>query len=252
MKYMGSKSRIAKDIVPIIQNYIDSTNCTFYWEPFVGGANIIDKIKCDYRLGTAINPYLIALLSHVQDGGELPNVVDRNIYNIARNLYNSRDVSETTLPLWEIGAIGFLASYNGRFFDGGYAPDTMEHSKKGDKWRHPYDEAKRNLLKQAKDLKGIEFKCFDYREFAAPSGAVIYIDPPYASTKQYTYSKNFDYDCFWDTMRYWSKNNIVIISELEAPDDFECIWEREVKRSINAAGKRFDVSEKLFVMKKDN
>ena len=37
MKYMGSKSRIAKDIVPIIQSYIDDNNCRLYIEPFVGG-----------------------------------------------------------------------------------------------------------------------------------------------------------------------------------------------------------------------
>lgn len=37
MKYLGSKSRIAKYIVPIIQGYIDNTNASFYLEPFVGG-----------------------------------------------------------------------------------------------------------------------------------------------------------------------------------------------------------------------
>ena len=45
MKYMGSKSRIAKDIVPIIQKCINDNNIQVYIEPFVGGANIIDKIK---------------------------------------------------------------------------------------------------------------------------------------------------------------------------------------------------------------
>ena len=41
---MGSKSRIAKDIVPIIQKYIDDNRIISYIEPFVGGANVIDKI----------------------------------------------------------------------------------------------------------------------------------------------------------------------------------------------------------------
>lgn len=62
MKYMGSKSRIAKQIVPIIQNYIDQSTKKAYIEPFVGGANVIDKIVCDYRVGFDINKYLIALL----------------------------------------------------------------------------------------------------------------------------------------------------------------------------------------------
>lgn len=50
MKYMGSKSRIAKDIVPILQRYIDENNIDTYVEPFVGGANVIDKIKCKNEL----------------------------------------------------------------------------------------------------------------------------------------------------------------------------------------------------------
>lgn len=37
MKYMGSKIRIAKDIVPIIQKTIDDNNINTYIEPFVGG-----------------------------------------------------------------------------------------------------------------------------------------------------------------------------------------------------------------------
>lgn len=37
MKYLGSKSRIAKDIVPIIQRYIDEAQPIAYLEPFVGG-----------------------------------------------------------------------------------------------------------------------------------------------------------------------------------------------------------------------
>lgn len=42
-----------------------------------------------------------------------------------------------------------------------------------------------------------------------------------------------------------SEKNIVLISEQDAPRDFECIWEQEVKRTIdNASRKR--VTEKLF------
>lgn len=66
MKYMGSKSRIAKQIVPIIQSGIERDGRDSYIEPFVGGANVIDKIKCKYRVGFDINEYLIALLQHVQ------------------------------------------------------------------------------------------------------------------------------------------------------------------------------------------
>ena len=37
MKYVGSKNRLSKDLVPIIQGYIDNNNIKNYWEPFIGG-----------------------------------------------------------------------------------------------------------------------------------------------------------------------------------------------------------------------
>ena len=60
--------------------------------------------------------------------------------------------------------------------------------------------------------------------------------------------KGFDYEKFWNNMRSWSNNNIVLISELNAPDDFECIWEQEVSRSIKATDKSKSI-EKLFIYK---
>ena len=61
LKYMGSKSRIADSILPIIQQRMEDYNLHTYVEPFVGGANIIDKIKCDRRIGCDKQEYLIAL-----------------------------------------------------------------------------------------------------------------------------------------------------------------------------------------------
>ena len=52
MKYIGSKNKISKHIVPIIQKAIDENNIDIYYEPFVGGANMIDKISCKTRVGT--------------------------------------------------------------------------------------------------------------------------------------------------------------------------------------------------------
>lgn len=85
MKYMGSKSRIAKDIIPIIQGYIDRNNIKTYIEPFVGGANVIDKIQCEKRIGTDKNRYLIALLQRVADGNELLESVPRELYSEVRS-----------------------------------------------------------------------------------------------------------------------------------------------------------------------
>ena len=243
MKYMGSKSRIAKYIVPIIQKYIDDNNITMYFEPFVGGANVIDKIRCKRKFGSDKNKYLIALLQHIQSGGQLYDSVDKELYDKARVAVSSKNTSE--FEDWQIGNIGFIASFNGRWFDGGYAKPTYEKTKNGQKYRDYYQEAKRNLLKQEPDLRDIKFKCCDYTT-CHPKGCLVYCDPPYQGTKQYANATDFDYDLFWETMRIWSKNNIVLISEENAPSDFMCIWEQEVSRSIKANDKSKS-TEKLFM-----
>lgn len=66
MKYLGSKNRISKYISPILQQYINDNGITTYYEPFVGGANIIDKIDCPLRIGNDIHPQLIAMFLALQ------------------------------------------------------------------------------------------------------------------------------------------------------------------------------------------
>ena len=61
MVYMGSKSKYADSIVPILQKLISDNKINIYIEPFVGGANIIDKIHCPEKFGYDKNAPLIAL-----------------------------------------------------------------------------------------------------------------------------------------------------------------------------------------------
>lgn len=247
MKYMGSKSRIANQIVPIIQQIIDKNNISVYIEPFCGGCNVIDKIKCDHRLASDNHKYLIALLANIDKLDQLPSFVDKEHYSDVRADFNS---GSKKYEDWYIGAIGFLASYNGRFFDGGYAKAGYEKTKNGERFRDYYRESKNNLLAQAPYLKKIEFTCKDYTSYnnANMNRFVIYVDPPYQNTKQYANAIKFNYETFWETMRSWSKNNIVLISEQSAPSDFECIWKQEVSRSIKARDKSKS-TEKLFTLR---
>lgn len=241
MKYMGSKSRIAKYIVPIIQECIDKNDCKVYLEPFVGGANIIDKIKCKTRIGEDINLYLIALFKWLQNGNELPDSISREEYSKVRSDKNN-------FHDWYVGCIGFLASFNGRFFDGGFARPGYEKTKNGQRYRDYYQESKSNIINQinTSDFNTIVFKHNDYRlREESFHDCVVYVDPPYQGTKQYANSKVFDYIEFWDIVREWSKRNIVLVSEQNAPDDFKTIWEQSVSRSIKAGDKSSSV-EKLF------
>ena len=65
--------------------------------------------------------------------------------------------------------------------------------------------------------------------------------------KKFSNSVEFNFNEFWNIIRKWSENNIVLVSELNAPNDFECIWEKSVSRSIKSKDKSV-VTEKLFTI----
>lgn len=242
MKYMGSKSRIIKEIAPILQSYINSSEKKYYYEPFCGGCNVIDHIKAEKRFASDKQKYLIELYKNLHRLNELPDFVTKEHYDSVRGCFNKRD---STYEDWYVGAIGFLASYNGRFFGGGYA--GIVHTKAGTE-RNYYAEAKRNLEMQTPRLRNIVFNCIDYQDVKDISGYVIYCDPPYSGTKQYGTSKGFNHDAFWEWARRKSTDNIVIVSEHNAPDDFQCVWEQEITRTIDNT-KRVKATEKLFVIR---
>lgn len=241
---MGSKSKIADSILPIIQQRIEDYNIKTYIEPFCGGCNIIDKVVCNKKIASDNQKYLIALLKNAEKIKELPDEISREHYSEVRECFNKK---QKCFPDWYIGAIGFLASYNGRFFDGGYAQTNYSKSKVTDHIivRNYYKEAKENIIEQIPRLKSIEFECTDYKYYSCYEDCLFYLDPPYKGKKQYGTSKGFNHDEFWNWCRHMSEKNIVIISEQEAPSDFERIWQQGVKRTIDN-NKRVKAVEKLF------
>ena len=92
MKYMGSKNRIAKEILPII--LAERKESQYYIEPFVGGANIIDKVEGN-RIGADLNKYLIALFKKLQDGWLPPKSVSKEEFEDMKN--NQQDYQDYLL-----------------------------------------------------------------------------------------------------------------------------------------------------------
>ena len=242
MVYMGSKAKYAKYIVPILQKAIDDNNIDTYIECFVGGANVIDKIKCENRYGYDRSDTLIALLQTAQKGMEFV-LADgsRELWDKGK-CYVKDGIMPEDMTLAEIGAMEFFASYCNGGFPRGYAKNTET--------RNYFLEARRNLEAQADALEGIIFKSQNYYDLEPVSGAVIYLDPPYQGTKFYGYAnqEKMDYEHFWNWVREISKDNYVFISEQSAPDDFEIIWEQEVTRTTNKEN-NFKAVEKLFKYK---
>ena len=239
MKYMGSKNRISKYIIPIILEKHKKEN--IFVDIFCGGCNLIDKINVDKRLANDKNKFLISMWNGLMENLDRPREISKDLYTRARNEYNKNINDEFSDFL--IGWIGWMGSYNGRFFDGGYSGHCVGKTK-----RDYISEQIKNTEKQIEKLKGVKFISKDYKDIKLKSKATIYCDPPYKGTKKYSTSKNFNHDEFWEWCRYMSiKGHDIFISEYNAPRDFKCLWEKEITNSLNNK-KTYKPIEKLFTI----
>lgn len=230
MVYMGSKNRIAKELIPIITENLKPNQ--WYVEPFVGGANMIDKIEHPYKLGADNNKYLIALLEAVQNGQELPEYITKDEYIAVKT-------NKDNYPDWYVGFVGFVCSFRAKFFDGysGY------YTTKTGIQRNYIKERINNILKQ--NLDGIKLVCCSYDALDIPANSIIYCDPPYNGTTKY--KDSFDSDAFWQWCRDKAKEgHTVYVSEYNAPEDFKCIWEKQINSNLGGTAKT--ATEKLFTI----
>lgn len=241
MIYQGSKKRILKDILPIIQGIIDRNGINSYIEPFVGGANVIDSVRCGSRTGSDLNSELIALLRYMRDDPELSIAPCDCDFSHYADVRESRKRKDGRYAQEYISLIGWFASYGGRYYDGGYGRDPSGK-------RNIYRERLSYAKEQAPLLKGIEFVCKPFWEYGADyKDCLFYCDPPYRDTKVYDGKDGFPYDRFYDWCRETGKRNWVLVSEYSMPDDFECIWSKERKVMQKADRTEADVAvERLY------
>lgn len=199
-----------------------------WWvEPFVGGANMIDKVVGN-RVGNDSNEFLIALLVALRDGYIPPTDVSRELYFAIKS--NPQDYSKEL-----VGFIGFLCSFGGKWW-GGYAFNKKK--------RNYAEMGSRCLVKQAKNLEGVLFKSGSYLELEIPENSLIYCDPPYANTCGYR--DDFNHNIFWDWCRTQTKSgHTVFISEYNAPNDFICVKEIHHKTILDK-NSPYPRTEKLF------
>jgi DNA adenine methylase len=214
MKYMGSKFRIARYILPIM---LAKRREEQWWvEPFVGGGNVIDKVDGN-RLGADYNQYaidaLVAIRDHVLD---LP----RNNTEFTEEDYKKLRYSDTYKYK---GYAGFAFSYGAKWLGGWRrnSPGARDYVK----------ESYFSALTQSPLLQGVELICAPYLDLQIPPNSLIYCDPPYAETTKYTHS--FDHASFWQWCREkTAEGHTVFVSEYTAPDDFTCIWSKEIVSSL--------------------
>lgn len=230
MKYMGSKNRIAKEILPIILK--DRKESQWYVEPFVGGANMIDKVEGN-RIGADINHYLIEALIAIRDClCDLPKNNKEFTEDDYKELRKSDDYKYK-------GYAGFAFSYSGKWL-GGWCRDGAEK-------RDYVSESYKNALNQSDNLKGISFVNESYDKLQIPDNSIIYCDPPYEGTTKY--KDDFNHVVFWQWCRNMKKlGHTIFISEYNAPDDFICVWQKEVNSSLTKNTGSKKAIEKLFTL----
>lgn len=224
MAYQGGKTHIRKPLANIISY--------FRGRPFVslfcGMCSVESAISgFDHIILNDIDPYVVALLNAIKEGWEPPSTVSKELYDRVKNDLLS------DIPLSAF--IGFGCSFGGSFFNG-YAKNL-----EGRNYALKY---KNYLYKIKPLLQKADILCMDYLDVSIPKDSVVYADPPYYGTIQY--GNAFDSIQFFDYMRYLSTcGHQVFISELDAPKDFRCIWQKEVKRTFNKNDKA-PALEKLF------
>lgn len=237
MKYMGSKGRIAKDILPIMLKHRKSDQ--FWVEPFVGGANIIDKVDGN-RIGSDLNQHVISALKLIVDGKTPRNDSEYTEahYKKHAEIFRSGGIPEdVNLSSYAMIAFSFGAKWIGGWSRGKRADGTP---------RDYVEEQHKASEKQRSFIAGVDFRSGGYQDLIIPPESIIYCDPPYQGTTQYR--DKFDHDSFWQ----WCREKVleghsVFVSEYNAPDDFVCVWSKDLGVSVAKNGAHKMATEKLFV-----
>jgi DNA adenine methylase len=223
MQYMGGKFAIAGQISGLLRQL--RVGDQPYLEPFVGGCNIVPRIIGGVRIASDANPYLITMYKALQAGWEPPQVATKERHAELKQAMDSNNP--------ETAFYGFARSFGGDWFGGFTDESTPSHV--------PSTSSVAKQLKNlATKIADVTFTCCDYRAHD-PHGMLIYCDPPYANTTSYKAADAFDHDVFWQTMREWSKDNTVCISEYVAPPDFVPVWQQRKTtglRGTDGKGKR--------------
>ena len=232
---MGSKNRIAKNILPIMLK--DRKEGQSWVEPFVGGANIIDKVD-GLRIGADSNNHVISALKLIRDNKTPEN--DQKYSEI--DYKKAAAAARLGQEISEVDSYALIAFSFGAKWIGGWSRGMDSNGQQ----RDYVSEQHRASEKQKALLQDVSLINSSYMDLNIPADSIIYCDPPYENTTGY--KDKFNHVEFWQWCRDKSKEgHTVFISEYNAPDDFECVWEKEIQSGLNVNTSKKGV-ERLFTI----
>ena len=230
MQYMGGKVRIAKYLVPVLQERLKDKE-TFV-DLFCGSCNIISAIKAPNRIANDLHKELIALHKAVQQGWVPPIFVSEDDHRQARH--------SKVIPDYLKAFIGFGCSFAGGYFNG-YA-----RCKRGDNYAL---QSANSLIKKHQNMKDVHFFNLNYSEVNIPSNSLVYCDIPYKDTTKYS-TDSFDHSSFYSWCKDMkNKGHDIVVSEYlcNVPEGWEVIWKHESKKDMrNKEGEQEGTAEVLM------
>lgn len=232
--YSGGKARLGRQIYESIckhelEHFGDDMSS--YFEPFVGMGGVLQHFAKNNKQNRNLfacdkEKSIISFWRGIQNGWK-PKEITREVYfEIKKNKKEDAD----------------------------YAFAAFGCSFMGLKWCQFYkDQMIRSINRITKQKYSTVMKNVVFIDDSSyinhePHGMVIYCDPPYDKSWFETKRDNlmgFNIEQFWSTMRIWSENNMVFISEIRAPSDFVSICSMTRHNTFNNSS----ITEHVFVKK---
>jgi len=256
--YQGGKKRLGQKIFHRLSELEDTyvlkkfTKLTKlpYLEPFVGMCGVARYFAAEkdrtVTLGDS-NKDLVCMWQSVQDGSWTPPLTcTRDYYDFLKDSVSFALESVDKKTQADRMFLGCAASYGGNYFSGGFRLKSEALSAALAKRDYLGEGARSIKALRPSLLQGnTSFKAQDYREWS-PQNSLVYCDPPYLNNKLGPKCfREFDHTQFWDVIRQWSKNNLVLVSERTAPPDFISVW--TAKSTLTVSRKGHSNTEHLFI-----
>jgi DNA adenine methylase len=216
-KYYGGKHRYASKIVEVIDKYANEHHT--YIEPFCGWCSVLSKVVdrkiFNEHVASDANESIVKFFHESSRGTFVPpDDVSEEEYHILKN---------QQVPSALQAFAGICYSYGGIWFRSYGANSDPKHFGT----RHTFPE---KIMERVKKLKDVTFAHALYHEYANREECFFYLDPPYKGRRE-NYKNNIDAEIPFDTNEMWefarklSEKNTVLVSEYNAPEDFECVLE---------------------------